>query len=658
MSNLGLQIEKFDGMASPVLGIALACAMGVANARHSFSSPSAFGWHSMRHIRSVLQSVPKVDSTTSVAFTTQASLRIEVEPTDLNTWPVSGISWVNITWSGLGVPEAAAGETRAHSSTEGQQRSFTTTVLTMHCLPTGAASYGGLAFHQAGDWFSIPTDAYEAGRTASRLVRAPCAWVSQLWAVPHTWAIEHEPAGVLTGTASLLARSEPVQLGADTDPSATRLAYGSGAGDMLVTWTSENATAPAYVRWGTTPGGPYSDTVYASSPAITYVPSDMCHAPANTTGIGSYLPPGYFHTVALRLQAGTRYYAVYGQDGGAVAPEITFVTRSAPGPDTPVTLVAFGDSATYPIFPGTVTTFDLILALDAEGNGGTGGGVDMVAMIGDLAYAEGSTLVWSLWSGFSWPVSSSIPFMATVGNHETNTVGVCYSDNAIALQSQWQGPDPVANPYGDDCGGEGAVPTYQRYRSPANDNSTGQGVLWYAVELGSVHFTFYSSEHDMRPGSPQYEWLQADLSSVNRSATPWLVVGVHRPVYNGYNDSDTSIGRGQAALLESLFLQYKVDLVLSGHYHNYFRSLSVKQGLLDPSGLSPVYITAGTGGATYHNETVRPDALEWTGYTDAEWGFGVVEAKNSSALRWTFRANVCGGCIRDEAWILRPERAA
>ena len=40
----------------------------------------------------------------------------------------------------------------------------------------------------------------------------------------------------------------------------------------------------------------------------------------------------------------------------------------------------------------------MVLALDAS----AAGPVDFVAIVGDLAYAEGSTLVWVLWSGLIW----------------------------------------------------------------------------------------------------------------------------------------------------------------------------------------------------------------------------------------------------------------
>jgi len=32
-------------------------------------------------------------------------------------------------------------------------------------------------------------------------------------------------------------------------------------------------------------------------------------------------------------------------------------------------------------------------------------------------------------------------------------------------------------------------------------------------------------------GSPQWLWLLDDLRSVNRSVTPWILFGGHRPMY-------------------------------------------------------------------------------------------------------------------------------
>lgn len=74
---------------------------------------------------------------------------------------------------------------------------------------------------------------------------------------------------------------------------------------------------------------------------------------------------------------------------------------------------------------------------------------------------------------------------------------------------------------------------------------------------------------------------------------------------------------------------------------------------VDPSGASPVYITVGTGGATYHQEAIRPDSQAWTAAQDVEWGFLLVETFNASTMRLSFRSNVLGGAVKDEAFLTR-----
>ena len=53
----------------------------------------------------------------------------------------------------------------------------------------------------------------------------------------------------------------------------------------------------------------------------------------------------------------------------------------------------------------------------------------------------------------------------------------------------------------------------------------------YSYDYGMVHMVMLSTEHDYRPGSPQYQWLENDLKSVDRSKTPFVMVGGHRPMY-------------------------------------------------------------------------------------------------------------------------------
>ena len=101
-----------------------------------------------------------------------------------------------------------------------------------------------------------------------------------------------------------------------------------------------------------------------------------------------------------------------------------------------------------------------------------------------------------------------------------------------------------------------------RARAPAALNN-----LFYSFEFGSVHVAILSSEHDMLKNSTQYRWLQQDLESVDRSVTPWLVFGQHRPFFDSSSASLLPELGIMKRSLEPLMLQYKVDLALFGHIH-------------------------------------------------------------------------------------------
>lgn len=138
--------------------------------------------------------------------------------------------------------------------------------------------------------------------------------------------------------------------------------------------------------------------------------------------------------------------------------------------------------------------------------------------------------------------------------------------------------------------------------------------FWYSFEYGLAHIVMFDTETDF-PSAPdgldgsahlqggpfgrpnqQTDFLKADLASVDRSVTPWLIVAAHRPWYTtGSSGCDPC-----RQAFEDLLYTYGVDLGIFGHVHNsqFFRPVynntADGNGLNDPK--APAYVVAGGAG--------------------------------------------------------------
>jgi hypothetical protein len=89
---------------------------------------------------------------------------------------------------------------------------------------------------------------------------------------------------------------------------------------------------------------------------------------------------------------------------------------------------------------------------------------------------------------------------------------------------------------------------YNKHYNMPSAESGGVSNMWYSFESGPVHFVSLLTETDLGEGllgpiekakgnvngpfgkpNQQVDWLKADLASVDRQKTPWVVVGLHRP---------------------------------------------------------------------------------------------------------------------------------
>ncbi|KAI0527987.1 Metallo-dependent phosphatase-like protein [Xylaria bambusicola] len=253
---------------------------------------------------------------------------------------------------------------------------------------------------------------------------------------------------------------------------------------------------------------------------------------------------------------------------------------------------------------------------------------EFVVHPGDLAYADDWLLkpknlfdgtdayaaILEQFYGQLAPISSRKPYMVGPGNHEANCQEIPYGQ--ILCEVGQKNFTDYMNRFAD------LMPTAFASRSTddtarANANKAqmlANPPFWYSFEYGMLHYVMLNTETDFaqapdgKGGSAglnsgpfggmnqQLAFLEADLASVDRTVTPWVVVGGHRPWYTTGN---TVCGPCQAAF-EPLLYKYGVDLAIFGHVHNSQRFQPVYNGTPDAAGLqdpnAPMYIVAGGAG--------------------------------------------------------------
>ena len=129
------------------------------------------------------------------------------------------------------------------------------------------------------------------------------------------------------------------------------------------------------------------------------------------------------------------------------------------------------------------------------------------------------------------------------------------------------------------------------------------GSSYYSVEQGLVTFVALNTYNarGLKKNSKMYNWTVETLSAVNRSRTPWVVVGMHAPFYNtnsGHQwDTELDTERFRRTY-EQLFNDMGVNFVFSGHVHAYerFKPTGPNATCAEADKSAPVYITIGDGG--------------------------------------------------------------
>jgi len=176
---------------------------------------------------------------------------------------------------------------------------------------------------------------------------------------------------------------------------------------------------------------------------------------------------------------------------------------------------------------------------------------NLLLWLGDNAYPSGSDeeYTYNVFTGHYESILRQSVSYSTLGNHE-----LFYSS--------------AANQTG---------PYFDQFIFPENGEAGGVASgteAYYSFNYSNIHFVCLESNIDsfgMVNTTAMLNWLNADLAA---NTQQWIIVYFHSPPYSkGYHDSDIE---DDQIYMRQTFLpvleNYSVDLVLSGHSHDYERS--------------------------------------------------------------------------------------
>ncbi|OZJ01427.1 hypothetical protein BZG36_05750 [Bifiguratus adelaidae] len=451
------------------------------------------------------------------------------------------------------------------------------------------------------------------------------------------------------------------------EPLEHRLAY-AGPRGMTVSWNTFAKIDKPLVKYSQ---NPHKLTQDAKGNSVIY--------PTSRT---------WNHHVTLQdLKPNTKYYYTVTGENCHECPEnevYSFSTSLPAGDKTPYSIAVVvdlglmgpqglstkvGTGAANPLGPNDTNTIQsLVQNIDSY---------DFLWHTGDIAYADywlkeeiqgylsnttltgGAELYETMLESFydeMQPISSVKPYMVGPGNHEANC------DNGGTT-------DPVHNityTYDICLPGQLNFTGYiNHFRMPSKE-SNGVGNFWYSWDHGLVHYIQLDTETDLgngilapdAPGGPedensgpfgsypneQVDWLAKDLASVDRSVTPWIVVGAHRPWYASYANKSSAICTVCKNAFEPLLNKYEVDLVMHGHIHFYERNAPMKNGVVDPNELnnpsSPWYIVNGAAGHYDGLDPLQYPIQNYSRYTtDQAYGWSRITVHNATHLTQEFVAS-------------------
>ncbi len=121
----------------------------------------------------------------------------------------------------------------------------------------------------------------------------------------------------------------------------------------------------------------------------------------------------------------------------------------------------------------------------------------------------------------------------------------------------------------------------------------------YSFDYGNAHFAVLNTNDLLAISNAQLKWLENDMNSTSKD---WKIVFMHKSPYTLGKDGKWPDALYLQSSLTEVLDRCNVDLVMSGHDHQYLRTKALKGNAVNEDGT--VYVLAGTAGTKRYE--VRP----------------------------------------------------
>lgn len=415
---------------------------------------------------------------------------------------------------------------------------------------------------------------------------------------------------VLALLALTLVSQEPTLK--PTEKPYLQLGQESGTG-LEIVWRRPKGADAGVIEWAQGDG---------AWKAATTLPGYSWEIPGN--------PANDFHRVKIDPKPGTdfRYRLVI---GGKTVAASTGHARPASG--TRQKFVVFGDC-------GRGTASEAAVAYQASVLD-----PDYVVIPGDIVYDRGTLSEYdgkffpyynahTADSAKGAPLMGRSTFVGVPGNHDIGSVDTAKNPDLWGYFLLWSQPkNGPFTQFGERGTPVLSGPTKDKLVAAAGDRAP--VTANYSFDMGDAHWLVLdSNSYGDFKGEKLRNWIDQDLRSTTKK---WKFVTFHHPPFHSSIKHEDDL---QMRALHEIFLRNHVDVVWTGHVHNYqvSRPISSQRGedfAFDPvwDGKSKtntdgvIYVVEGAGGAPLYDPEFTDDQSKWKPFTlkyKATFSFGLV----------------------------------